>query len=276
MTGRRFAALAIGLLLIHLPPAAAAPSADLWDRWTAHDPQSAARVDHSVWADFLQRYVHVDPGGVNRVDYSGVTDADRRALDSYLDSLSKVAISSHVRDEQRAFWINLYNALTIDVVLDHYPVDSIRDIDISPGFFADGPWGKKLVTVEGEALSLDDIEHRILRPIWQDPRIHYAVNCASVGCPDLQPQAFTGQNTDAMLTDAARAFVNDPRGVRVEDGEATASRIYDWFEADFGGSERGVLDHLRRYAADALRAKLEGVGDIDSYAYDWSLNDVAR
>ncbi len=91
------------------------------------------------------------------------------------------------RAEQFPFWINLYNALTVKVVLDHYPVEIIRDIDISPGLFADGPWGKKLVTVEGEALSLDDIEHRILRPIWKDPRLHYVLNCAALGVPIFSP-----------------------------------------------------------------------------------------
>jgi hypothetical protein len=159
------------------------------------------------------------------------------------------------------------------VVLDHYPVDSIKDIDISPGFFSSGPWDKKLVTIEGQGLSLNDIEHRILRPVWQDPRIHYGVNCASMGCPNLQRKAFTAQNTDGLLDKAAREYVNHPRGVSMEDGDLVVSSIYDWFQEDFGGSEAGVIEHLMQYAEPGLKQKLQGFDDIDDDRYDWSLND---
>jgi hypothetical protein len=174
--------IASGAVCALPPPAAApAPRAQLWGRWTAQDPDSARTVDHSAWTGLLARHLRVHRGGVNRFDYGAVTADERSVLGRYLGALQGNAVSALRRDEQRAFWINLYNALTVQVVLDHYPVASIRDIDISPGLFADGPWGRKLATVEGEPLSLDDVEHRILRPIWRDPRIHYAVNCASIG-----------------------------------------------------------------------------------------------
>jgi hypothetical protein len=172
--------------------------------------------------------------------------------------------------------VNLYNALTVQVILDHYPVDSIRDVDISPGWFADGPWGKELIAVEGTALSLDDIEHRILRPIWQDPRIHYAVNCASIGCPDLQPEPFTADGLDAQLDAAARAYVNDPRGAEVTGDGLVVSKIYTWFQEDFGGTDIGVIRHLRQHADAELKAQLDGVDAIADSRYDWSLNDTAR
>ena len=155
------------------------------------------------------------PDGVNRVAYGKVAPQDKQALASYVDRLSKVQVTKLARSEQLPYWINLYNAATVKVVLDHYPVESILKIDISPGLFAKGPWKKKLLTVEGEAVSLDDIEHRILRPIWKDPRTHYAVNCASLGCPNLQPRAFTAGNMDELLDAGARAYVNHPRGARV-------------------------------------------------------------
>ena len=161
------------------------------------------------------------------------------------------------------------------VVLDHYPVDGIRDIDISPGLFADGPWDKKLVEIEGEAVSLNDIEHRILRPVWRDPRIHYAVNCAAIGCPNLQPTAYTAANTDALLDEAARAYVNHPRGARVEDGKLIVSSIYVWFQDDFGGDNAGVIHHLTRHADAGLRTQLSGVASIYTHHYDWLLNDTA-
>lgn len=168
-----------------------APNADLWERWSAHNPANSERIDHSAWNDFLSRYVVPGPNDSTRVRYAGVTPADRAALDQYLEALGEISISRHARDAQLAYWINLYNALTVQVVLDNYPVSSILKINISPGFFSIGPWGKKLVLVEDEEVSLDDIEHRILRPIWRDPRIHYAVNCASIGCPNLIDTAYT-------------------------------------------------------------------------------------
>ena len=194
-------------------------------------------------------------------------------LAAYVAEMEAVAVSGLNRREQMAFWINLYNALTVKVILDHWPVSSIRDIDISPGLFSAGPWGKKLAVVEGEKIALDDIEHRILRPIWQDPRIHYAVNCASIGCPDLAPRPFTGDTADRMLTAAAETYVNSPRGARIDsDGRLVVSKIYDWFIDDFGGAEAGVLAHLAQYAGPDLKARLVGRREIDGHAYDWRIN----
>lgn len=275
MQRRRF--LAASLAVSALGPARghAAPSADLWARWTAHDPQSTATVDHSAWDQILGASVRLGADGVARVDYAALV-AERAALDRYLADLQAVSVDALARPEQMAYWINLYNALTVRVIVDHYPVASIRDIDISPGLFARGPWGGRLVRVEGEEISLDDIEHRILRPIWKDPRIHYAVNCASIGCPNLAGQAFTAARLEAMLTEGARAYVNDPRGVSIRSGRVTVSRIYDWFEEDFGASEAGVLAHLSQYAMPGLADALSAVRDIDGYTYDWSINASGR
>lgn len=248
-----------------------APKSERWDRWTRHDPAEQATISHTAWDRFLSTYAMRADDGVKRVAYGLVSDRDRARLDDYIATLSDTRISRYARAEQFAYWVNLYNALTVRVVLDHYPVSSIRDIDISPGLFADGPWRKTLVSVEGVGLSLDDIEHRILRPIWEDSRIHYAVNCAAVGCPNLQPVAFTSDNTERLLERAARAYVNDPRGVRIEDGRVTVSSIYNWFMSDFD-SNGGVIAHIKRYAEPGLLAKLEGIDRIHGYDYDWSLN----
>jgi hypothetical protein len=234
-----------------------APKAELWERWTAHDESSTTTIDHSAWTKFLSLYLEKSADGVNRMRYVDIPQADRSRLDEHVARLATITISRFSRAEQRAFWINLYNALTVKVILDHYPVASIRDINISPGLFSIGPWGKKLVAIEGESLSLNDIEHRILRPIWKDPRIHYAVNCASIGCPNLMPLAFSPANTDLILEQGARDYVNHPRGVAIIDGKLVASKIYDWFKSDFGDSDQEVLAHIRRYAEPALRQKLE-------------------
>lgn len=266
-------AVLVLLCCMALQSARAAPSADLWERWTAHDPGSTVTVDHGAWDDFLRTYVSPRGDKINRVAYREVTPTDRRRLDRYIEMLAATPVSELNRAEQRAYWINLYNALTVKVILDAYPVRSIRDIDISPGFFSDGPWGKKLLTVEGEEVSLDDIEHRILRPIWRDPRIHYAVNCASIGCPNLRREAATAANSEAYLEAGARAYVNHPRGSRVENGRLVVSSIYEWFQEDFGGNDAGVISHLRQYANDELAAALDQVSKISDDHYDWALND---
>ena len=253
-------------------PADAAPKAALWDIWAVHDPAGVMTVDHAVWDRLLQHYVRPGRDGINRLAYDTVTASDREALDGYINALAEVPVRALSQTEQLPFWVNLYNALTVRVVLEHYPVDSIWDIAISPGFFAQGPWGKKLVTVEGVELSLDDIEHRILRPIWRDPRIHYAVNCASVGCPNLQAHAMSAENAEAFLNDAAVAFINHPRGSRIDGGKLYVSSIYNWFEGDFGGNEAGVIAHLKEYAQGGLADALTGISRITDHSYDWRLN----
>lgn len=269
------ALVSIALTASGAAPALAAPKAVLWERWTAHDNNAAVIIDHSAWGDFLARYLETGSDGVNRVAYGKVTPEDAQSLLAYIEQLTTTAISGYARPEQMAYWINLYNALTVQVIIDNYPVTSIRDIDISPGFFSSGPWGKKLVTIEGEQVSLDDIEHQILRPIWQDPRIHYAVNCASIGCPNLQPAPFEAGMLDRQLDDAAIDFVNHRRGVDVLNGRAKASSIYDWFVEDFGGNDQGVIAHLKAYAEPDLAMKLEELNGIADHDYDWRLNDAS-
>ena len=268
---RQLAAAGLTLLLLGWFSAApAAPSAKLWERWNEFNSASNATIDHASWNNWLKSFVSTDVDGVNRVAYGSVTQSDRKLLKTYIDHLTSLQISDYNRDQQLAYWINLYNALTIDIVLEHYPLDSIREI--SSGFFSSGPWRLKLAKIEGEALTLDDIEHRILRPVWQDPRIHYAVNCASRGCPNLQLSAFTAENTETLLDKAARDFINSPRGAEVIDNKLRVSRIYDWFEKDFGGNETGVIRHLLQYASGDLATALGLIEDIDTYAYDWQIN----
>ena len=202
-----------------------------------------------------------------------VTEADKNALVSYINRLQDVQVTSLNKDEQLAFWINLYNAQTTRVILENYPVDSIRSIKSN---FLDikGPWNDKTLTVEGETLSLDNIENRIVRPLFNDPRIHYALNCAAIGCPNLRSQAYKSAGLDAVLDAQARAYINNPRAIKIEEGRVTASRIFLWYKGDYGGSESTVLDHIRQYARPELRQSLEGVTKIDVYEYDWDLIDA--
>lgn len=269
--GRALGVLGVLALLGLLVPQAA--RADMAETFAGHDKASRTQIDHTAFDALLQARVVPAEAGLTRVDYAAFTAQDRASLKAYIAGLAAVDPTSLNRDEQFAYWVNLYNALTLDVVLEHYPVSSIRDIDISPGL-ADGPWGKKMVQVAGVELSLDDIEHGILRPLWRDPRIHYVVNCASVGCPNLRRRAFTGQALDRMLDEAARDYVNSPRGVSVNAGVVTASSIYAWYRRDFGEGWGELLVHVRRYASPGLLGELEGAGHVSQFTYDWTLNDT--
>lgn len=272
--GPRSLRFALLLSLSFLLPAAAlqaAPQAELWPRWEAHNPDSTEVVDHSDWGAILDHYlVTGHASGVNRFRYADVSAADRETLRSYIESLEATAVSQLNRDEQYAYWFNFYNALTVELIIDNYPVDSIRDIG---GLFSGGPFDRKLATLEGEEISLNDIEHRILRPIWKDPRIHYGVNCASIGCPNLLPEPFTGESVDRQLQQAAGEYINHPRGVSVGRRRLTLSSIYDWFQVDFGGDIEGVLAHLRDHAGQKLQQELRSSPDNVKFEYDWSLNE---
>jgi len=259
--------------------ALAAPKAELWPRWQAHDEASTATIAHEAWDALLATQVRPDASGIHRVGYARFSAADKAALAAYIERLQALPISRYARTEQRAYWINLYNAKTVQLVVQHYPVASIRDIRLGGSLtarFFGGPWAAETLKVEGVALSLDDIEHRILRPIWRDPRTHYAVNCASLGCPNLATKAYTAERMEAMLDEGARAYVNHPRAATLERGKLVVSSIYVWFIDDFGGDEAGILAHLRRYAAPAKLAELapfKSLGD-NSDRYDWTLNDA--
>jgi hypothetical protein len=253
--------------------ASAGPDAELWEFWTAHNPQSTATIDHSAWDAFLQEYLVAD-AEPRLLGYASVSAADKKVLDTYLQSLQQTPINNFNRAQQQAYWINFYNAATVQLILDNWPVESITKI--KPHLFAFGPWGMKRWTVLGQDLSLNDMEHRILRPIWQDPRIHYAVNCASLGCPSLAPQAFTADTLEAMLDAGAQRFINSARGAQVRQGKLRVSTIYKWFRDDFGGSETDVIAHLRQFATAELKADLAEQDGIDGYAYDWTINAAAK
>lgn len=243
----------------------------------------AAPAAHAAEADLdalLGRYVTAGTDGVDRVDYAAWHAArdDRARLDRFVVEEAARRPSALPRAAAFAYWANLYNALTLKVILDSYPVKSIRDIK-SEGIWLDpkaylGPWRTPRVEVEGRKLSLDAIEHEIMRPTFKDPRVHYSINCASVGCPNLRSKAWRAETLDADLDAAARSYVNHPRGVTVSGAKLTVSSIYVWFKDDFGGSDKGVIAHLKAFAAPDLAARLAGVARIDRDTYDWTLNSA--
>ena len=256
---------------------AASPSA-------LHPAPSAAQtavsqVGDAAYAELLARYVASGADGVSRVDYSRwkASAGDHRKLDAYIAHLAALKPSALSRAEAFAYWANLYNALTLKVILDHYPVKSIKDVKSDGASLFDvkayfGPWRTKRVTVEGRTLSLDEIEHEIMRPTFKDARVHYSVNCASIGCPNLKATPWRAETLEADLDAAARAFVNHPRGVTAgESGSLKVSSIYTWFKDDFGG-DAGVIAHIQKYAGPDLAKKLSGSPEISGGDYNWSLN----
>jgi len=242
---------------------------------------SAQTVDHTALDQFLSKYLITTSAdntlsqGANLIRYQDVSDTDEQALIAYINRLQATPVSTLNRNEQLAFWINLYNAETIRVILENYPVSTIRDIQTSALDF-NGPWNDTRLTVEGTDLSLGEIENKIVRPIFKDPRIHYGLNCAAIGCPNLRPQAYKAYNLDSALDEQTRAFINNPRGVNIEDGKLTVSRIFLWYENDYGDSKADVISHLSQYAQPALKNELAGISTISKYEYDWSLNDAGR
>lgn len=250
--------------------AACAPEAgDLGNESFTSDGTSTATIDHSEWDALLKEYVVEGDEGINLVEYGRMNSGASDALAGYLTAMQAVDIESFSPGEQYAFWVNIYNAATVDVILKNWSVDSIRDI----GVLSLGPWDDLAVTVSGRDLTLNNIEHDILRSQWDDVRVHYAVNCASIGCPNLAREAYTGAKLETMLDAAAKAYINHPRGFGGENGAIIASSIFDWYQDDWGSVE-AVLDHARKYAEGPTVKLLAGAISIDGYDYDWDVNKV--
>ena len=209
--------------------------------------RAESSVDHSIYADLLNRYVH---DGL--VDYGGLK-AEEDRLDRYLSVLEHVNTASLSKNERLAFYINAYNAWTIKLILGAYPnVRSIKDL----GSLFRSPWKEKIARIDGKVLTLDEIEHGIIRPQFKDPRIHFAVNCASKSCPPLHSEPYRGADLHGQLDEAARRFINDPRSTVLRDQTLHVSKIFDWYSKDFGGDSVGFI---LKYADKALKEKIETV-----------------
>jgi hypothetical protein len=224
---------------------------------------SKAAVDHSLYGELLSKYVN---NGV--VDYQGFKNEEAK-LDEYLTVLENTNVSELSRDEMFAFYVNAYNAWTIKLILSAYPgIESIKDL----GNIFKSPWEKEIVRIEGRVLTLDDIEHEILRAQFKDPRIHFAVNCASKSCPPLISEPYRGSTLNRQLDDAARAFINDPKSNYLKGNKLYVSRIFKWFSEDFND---GVVGFFLKYGEGDFKKELEAQKDklnIVYLSYDWSLN----
>lgn len=228
-----------------------------------------AWVDNRLYEELLARYV-VD----GLVDYTGLK-AEEGKLDAYLAILAAVKPDKLTEMQAYAFYLNVYNAWTLKLILNHYPdISSIKDIG---GFFTN-PWRLRFVELDGELVHLDHVEHGILRPRFKDPRIHFAVNCASMGCPRLHGRPFEAEDLDMTLDMLTRKNINDHAFNRFENGTLRLVRVFDWFGEDWG-DEAAKLAFVLRYADDDLRGRIEsrqGGVRIRYSDWDWSLNDASR
>lgn len=241
--------------------------------WDVYAAQSTQTIDHGKWQLILEDYLIADhESGVNRVDYEALID-DKALLEEYISAMAKIDPREYKKDEQMAYWINLYNALTVLLIVNEYPTQSITKLGETTIAF--GPWDDFAITIAGKDLSLNDIEHRILRPIWQDDRIHFAVNCASIGCPNLQPEVFTSENLNTLLDIGAEEYLAHPRALRFEEDTLVLSSLFEWYASDFGSDLPATLAKLSEYAPDELREDLKGHQGEIKYEYDWGLNGAA-
>ena len=241
----------------------------------AHTMAEQSPIDLELYARLLASYTRsVDEVVGVRVDYRGLAKSSE--WKTLVRQVSSARPSRLNRLTRIAYWINAYNILTIDLVLKHYPVSSIKDI----GSFFSPVWGVEVAKIEGQSISLDRIEHEILRPMG-DPRVHSAIVCASISCPPLSRTPFRPEALDADLEAAMRAWLASPeKGFRIDRraGRITISKIFDWFEDDFDAG-RGVVETIERYVARDDADWLHSQGkklSIRYFDYDWSLNDWKR
>jgi hypothetical protein len=221
-------------------------------------------VDNSIYADLLDKYV--DKG---RVDYDGFKKEEAR-LDNYLKLLEGVRSAELSRDERFAFYTNAYNAWTIKLILSKYPeIESIKDL----GSLFKSPWKRKIVRIDGEVLTLDNVEHDILRPRFKDARVHFVINCAAHSCPPLGDEPLRGTDLDTQLDEATRKFINNPKRNYLDENILYVSKIFKWFAEDFNDD---LISFIVRYAKDEFEKNLEASKDrikVKYLPYDWSLNN---
>lgn len=273
--GKLITAIAI-MVFWCAPLYASNPPASLWDFWDVRNDANPAQIDHSAWDRLLSKYVVTNhESGINRFRYADFSAADaaadRKTLDRYIDQLVSLDPRPFSSNEQLAYWLNLYNALTVRQITEHFPVTDLRDLRF--GFMSRHDfWSVEMAQIARQSISLNDIEHRILRPIWKDHRVRFGIACGALSCPNLQPQAFTGETVRAELYAAAGEYINHSRGVRLENGQLTVSSLFDWYREDFAPDDKTLVKLFAHYKDDRSALYLLGFnGDIE-YNYNWALN----
>lgn len=238
---------------------------------------AAAPPDYSTWSSLLSKYY--DPAqGMN---YKALKANDKKTLDDLRRQMGTVDVQSLSRQDQFAYWINLYNINVVGVVVDNYPVESIRDISTDP-IIRLNVFKKPSVQTKKGAISLNDVENEKVREGFKDPRIHFAINCAAKSCPPIRTEPYEGAKINDQLDDQVRKFLNGPHGARLakDGGELVVhvTKIMDWFSDDFNKWSGGPVTFLKRYVSNDKRKMMDAAGnqiDLKFDDYDWKLNDAS-
>lgn len=267
----RFASFFILVLLATLFMELAWADSGRVEFWSESDESNLDIIDHRLWQGLLDQYlIDNHHTAVNRFSYDQVNAESKSQLKLYVEAMQAINPLEYSKQEQKAYWINLYNAITVNLILDKKPLFSI--ITAGKKLLSKGPWDDPQVVVNNKVLSLNDIEHTILLPIWQDYRIHFAVNCASIGCPNLQTTAYASDNMDQLLNKGAEEFLSHPRGLMLEKNKLELSSIFKWYQNDFGKDQQAMLKTLSKYMPKETALKLESFEGRIKYSYNWLLN----
>ena len=224
-------------------------------------------VNHDEWTALVKKHVGED----GLVDYKGFI-ADKAKLQTYLDKLSANPPGDKWSKEDKiAYWLNAYNAFTIKLIVDNYPVKSIKDLGPkNQVIFVNTPWDKDFFKIGDKTMSLNDIEHRILRKNFEEPRIHFALNCASMSCPKLRREAYDGSKLDAQLADQAKEFLGDKKRNEISANNPKVSSIFKFYGSDITKwSGKSLIDYINIYAP----VKINAGAKLEYLDYDWSINE---
>jgi len=256
-----------------MPVAYSEPPAKLIVFWDDFEEASGIQVKHQPFQDILDLYLdRQDFSGVNRFDYERVSEADHDKLNEYLDYLQRLDPRQFNRAEAKSYWINLYNAGVIELVIAAYRSGSVETIrELRSGMFSAGPWKRKIFTVTMQKMSLDDIQHGVIRPIWQDHRTHFVLTKATIGGANLPQAVLTAQNIEEVLENAQKGYLSHPRAVRLDGDVLVLSSLFDWYASDFADDEATFLEFLRGYVPANIASPLSSSGDT-RFEYDWALN----
>ena len=253
--------------------ALSAPKSKLIEFWNDSESNSRMQVNHDDWQAILNAYVQDDhPSGINRFNYEAVTASDAQKLKDYIDYLELLEPRQLNLNEAQAYWINLYNALVLDQTVDVYQTGSSRDVRrLLRGGLRSMSWGKNIATVAMQGISLNDIEHGILRPIWKDSRIHFAISTGALSGANMLKTAFNGENNEELLEQSKQKFFSHDKAVRVDGKRIVLNSVFNWYRDDFAPSKASLLSYIRANVSDEIRKSIEELSRT-RYEYIWVLN----
>jgi len=243
----------------------AAPKAKMIEFWNDYEPDSGLKMDHSAWDKILKKYVVSDhPTGVNRFRYDDVSNEDKAAVQAYLTYLQSRDPRQLNHARKKAYWMNFYNAAIVSIVLTEQPEETIRGVSRL--------WKKKRFVVTMQEMSLDDMEHGVIRPFYNDPRVHFGFTPATIGSGNIMPIAFTGDNVEELLDLNTRDFFNkSDRGMYIDGRTLRISSLFKWYKNDFGGTKGSIKTFIKKHVSQEVSDAIDQTTRV-TYQYNWKLN----